>query len=189
MNSLLGAVCPCIPVLDCFRLWGNRRGLSTLSTERIQVTSRVENDNENGTDDDMEDASVHLLKESREGSTSPQSAWAAVNAGANVTVAGLRREVELSTLRPPECIICLGEFDQDNPVMYTLCACGENRTLFHYPCLLLWLEQKNSCPNCNSVLYYQVRLPLPFVSPVADFPSLTISLRFHPFVSQEKDIF
>lgn len=58
--------------------------------------------------------------------------------------------------RPPECIICLEEFSDDNPVMNTLCACGENRALFHYPCLLLWLENKETCPNCSAQLYYQV---------------------------------
>ena len=57
-----------------------------------------------------------------------------------------------------ECVICLDEFSADNPPMLTLCACGENRTSFHYHCLLLWLQRKTSCPNCARRLYYQVNL-------------------------------
>ena len=55
-----------------------------------------------------------------------------------------------------ECVICLDEFSVGNPPMLTLCACGENRTSFHYHCLLLWLQRKTSCPNCGRRLYYQV---------------------------------
>ena len=61
-----------------------------------------------------------------------------------------------SSPRPPECVICMEEFTSENPRMPTLCACGENRTQFHYPCLLLWLEQKNTCPTCSSTLFYEV---------------------------------
>jgi hypothetical protein len=55
-----------------------------------------------------------------------------------------------------ECVICLGEFTKQNPVMPTLCSCGENRAKFHYPCLLLYLNKKSVCPSCNSTLFYQV---------------------------------
>ena len=55
-----------------------------------------------------------------------------------------------------ECVICLAEFTIENPKMLTLCACGEQRTLFHYPCLLLYLEKKKICPYCNQELFYQV---------------------------------
>jgi hypothetical protein len=55
-----------------------------------------------------------------------------------------------------ECVICLDEFSVDNPPMLTLCACGENKTSFHYHCLLLWLQRKTSCPNCARRLFYQV---------------------------------
>lgn len=55
-----------------------------------------------------------------------------------------------------ECVICLDEFSKDNPPMLTLCACGENKTSFHYHCLLLWLQRKSTCPNCGRRLYYQV---------------------------------
>jgi hypothetical protein len=55
-----------------------------------------------------------------------------------------------------ECIICLEEFTIDNPKVRTLCQCGENRTNFHYPCLLYWLDQKDTCPTCSSHLYFQV---------------------------------
>jgi hypothetical protein len=46
----------------------------------------------------------------------------------------------------------------DNPRMPTLCGCGENRAKFHYPCLLLYLEKKRSCPVCSQDLYYQVHI-------------------------------
>eukprot|EP01036_Dinobryon_divergens_P059295 gene59295-79123_t len=35
-----------------------------------------------------------------------------------------------------ECVMCLGPFDETDPMMPTLCLCGENKALFHYPCLL-----------------------------------------------------
>lgn len=54
-----------------------------------------------------------------------------------------------------ECIICLEEFTTDNPKVKTLCKCGENRSSFHYPCLLYWLEHKSSCPNCSSNIFFQ----------------------------------
>ncbi|KAJ1411207.1 hypothetical protein B484DRAFT_455658 [Ochromonadaceae sp. CCMP2298] len=159
MNSLLDIVCPCVPVRDWLELlweweWEDGRGQST---ERIQVTSAEINTDDGGTNNDVDDA-IPLLKESRENQeecVSPSvTTWASAGDSESPTLTGAR-EVELSSLRPPECIICMGEFDRDNPVMCTLCACGENRSLFHYPCLLLWLERKNSCPNCSSVLYYQ----------------------------------
>jgi len=58
----------------------------------------------------------------------------------------------------PECVICLGDFDDSNPVIPTLCNCGENRTLFHLPCLLLWIDKnrdKATCPACDSQLFFQ----------------------------------
>ena len=55
-----------------------------------------------------------------------------------------------------ECVVCLEEFDADNPRMPTLCSCGDNRALFHYPCLLTYLEDKRHCPICRTELYYQV---------------------------------
>eukprot|EP01031_Cornospumella_fuschlensis_P039072 gene39072-47534_t len=57
--------------------------------------------------------------------------------------------------RADECIICLEEFSTDNPKVKTLCKCGENRSSFHYPCLLYWLEHKSSCPNCSSSIFFQ----------------------------------
>lgn len=72
------------------------------------------------------------------------------------------RQIEISHVhshlmqpRELECVICLEEFSKENPLIHTLCACGENKTLFHYPCLLLWLEKKNICPNCSSTLFFQ----------------------------------
>lgn len=54
-----------------------------------------------------------------------------------------------------ECLVCLEEFSVDNPQMPTLCACGDNRVFFHYPCLLIYLQDKKNCPICNRELYYQ----------------------------------
>jgi hypothetical protein len=59
-----------------------------------------------------------------------------------------------------ECVICLSEFSVHNPVMPTLCSCGENKAKFHYPCLLIWLEKKNTCPACDQTLFYQVRITI-----------------------------
>ena len=57
-----------------------------------------------------------------------------------------------------ECVICMEAFTADNPEMRTLCACGENRARFHYPCLLSYLARSefgSSCPSCRSPLYYE----------------------------------
>lgn len=70
-------------------------------------------------------------------------------------------ERTLSTRLPAdECVICLGEFNGENPVMHTLCACGENRTKFHYPCLLIWLDKRDTCPSCNSYLFFEVNITI-----------------------------
>ena len=58
--------------------------------------------------------------------------------------------------RGQECVVCLEEFDADNPRMPTLCSCGDNRIFFHYACLLTYLEDKKHCPICRTELYYQV---------------------------------
>ena len=55
-----------------------------------------------------------------------------------------------------ECVVCLEEFNADNPRMPTLCSCGDNRVFFHYSCLLTYLEDKRHCPICRTELYYQV---------------------------------
>ena len=52
-------------------------------------------------------------------------------------------------------LFSLGEFTDDNPVMPTLCRCGENRALFHYPCVIQWKEKYDWCPSCKETLYYQ----------------------------------
>lgn len=76
--------------------------------------------------------------------------------------ARLLREFSRSTcstvlIQEEECLLCLGEFSKENPQICTLCSCGENRTKFHYPCLLMWLEKKPVCPTCDSSIFYQVR--------------------------------
>lgn len=80
--------------------------------------------------------------------------------------ARLLREFSRSTcstvlIQEEECLLCLGEFSKENPQICTLCSCGENRTKFHYPCLLMWLEKKPVCPTCDSSIFYQVRA-MPF---------------------------
>ncbi len=65
---------------------------------------------------------------------------------------------------PEECVICFDEFCDENPVMNTLCECGVNKTNFHYSCLLLWLEKKNTCPSCSGQLYYQVKIKIIFMN-------------------------
>lgn len=57
-----------------------------------------------------------------------------------------------------ECVICLGEFDSANPLIPTLCNCGENRTHFHLPCLLAWIDKNKNeatCPSCGGPLYFE----------------------------------
>lgn len=56
-----------------------------------------------------------------------------------------------------ECIICLEIFNINNPLTLTLCSCGMNKTNFHLPCLLLWIEKNRniSCPVCRSDLYFE----------------------------------
>ena len=51
-----------------------------------------------------------------------------------------------------ECVICMENFDPQNPQMLTLCGCGMNKTLFHYQCLLEWLSKDPSCPACRNEL-------------------------------------
>lgn len=54
-----------------------------------------------------------------------------------------------------ECIMCLDEFSEENPMIPTLCACGESKSHFHYQCLYTWLEKSSKCPCCRTELYYQ----------------------------------
>ena len=54
-----------------------------------------------------------------------------------------------------ECIMCLDEFSEENPMIPTLCACGESKSHFHYQCLYTWLEKSTKCPCCRTELYYQ----------------------------------
>jgi hypothetical protein len=57
--------------------------------------------------------------------------------------------------RVPECVLCFGEFDDDNPEMRTLCRCGVNRAHWHFACLLTWMEKDENCPVCREPLYYE----------------------------------
>jgi len=56
-----------------------------------------------------------------------------------------------------ECVICMGEFDHQNPQMLSLCDCGMNKTLFHYQCLLEWMSKDRNCPSCRSELLWEER--------------------------------
>mmetsp|Transcript_11389 Transcript_11389/g.11418 ORF Transcript_11389/g.11418 Transcript_11389/m.11418 type:complete len:155 (-) Transcript_11389:68-532(-) len=64
-------------------------------------------------------------------------------------------ELHMCNINENECVICLDPFDMTNPMMPTLCSCGENKACFHYPCLLLWRENTSFCPVCRCTLYYQ----------------------------------
>jgi hypothetical protein len=66
-------------------------------------------------------------------------------------------------IQDDECVICLGEFCSENPQVFTLCSCGENRSKFHYPCLVMWMERKQVCPTCDKSLFYQVRAGRRFI--------------------------
>ena len=54
-----------------------------------------------------------------------------------------------------ECVMCLDEFSDENPMIPTLCACGESKSHFHYQCLYTWLEKSSKCPCCRQELYFQ----------------------------------
>lgn len=54
-----------------------------------------------------------------------------------------------------ECVICMEGFSDDNPRMPTLCACGENKTYFHLPCLLLWTDKNVNCPTCDTKITWE----------------------------------
>lgn len=54
-----------------------------------------------------------------------------------------------------ECVICLDTFSEENPMIPTLCACGESKSFFHYQCLYAWLEKSSKCPTCGASLYFQ----------------------------------
>lgn len=51
-----------------------------------------------------------------------------------------------------ECVICMEAFDE-NPMVKTKCACGENKTLFHKECLHAWLKKSAACPVCKQKLH------------------------------------
>jgi hypothetical protein len=55
----------------------------------------------------------------------------------------------------PECVLCFGEFNEENPEMRTLCRCGINRAHWHFACLLTWMEKDENCPVCREPLYYE----------------------------------
>jgi hypothetical protein len=54
-----------------------------------------------------------------------------------------------------ECVICMEPFDDFNPRIPTRCGCGDNRTLFHLPCMYQWLEKCRECPTCRQVLKWE----------------------------------
>jgi len=59
---------------------------------------------------------------------------------------------------PEECVICLQEFDNENPLIPTLCNCGIGKTRFHLPCLLAWIDKnksESSCPSCGGALFFE----------------------------------
>ena len=60
-----------------------------------------------------------------------------------------------SSPSPRECIICMEEFDSNNPEINTLCKCGVNRAHWHLMCLMQWLEKDNNCPVCREPIFYE----------------------------------
>jgi hypothetical protein len=78
----------------------------------------------------------------------------------------------VSVIPDDECLLCLGEFDDENPQILTLCSCGENKSKFHYPCLLLWMERKPVCPTCDAPIFFQVRFLDTFFSSHSDLMCL-----------------
>jgi len=73
-----------------------------------------------------------------------------------------RQMAELMKRRRPfaeeggeECVICMDIFTPDNPRMPTLCGCGENKAIFHLPCLYQWVEKSRNCPSCRKRLMWE----------------------------------
>ena len=60
-----------------------------------------------------------------------------------------------SSPSPRECIICMEEFDSNNPEINTLCKCGINRAHWHLMCLMQWLEKDSTCPVCREPIFYE----------------------------------
>lgn len=54
-----------------------------------------------------------------------------------------------------ECLMCMEGFDESNPRMPTLCGCGVNKTYFHLPCLLNYVQQNPCCPVCNEKITWE----------------------------------
>lgn len=54
-----------------------------------------------------------------------------------------------------ECVMCMEGFDDTNPRMPTLCGCGENKTFFHLPCLLNYVDQNPNCPVCGEKITWE----------------------------------
>jgi len=67
-----------------------------------------------------------------------------------------------------ECVICMEEFDEENPRLRTHCACGENRVTTHRECIERWRESKNTCPLCRSLLFLEEDLRGALGIPEAD---------------------
>ncbi len=67
----------------------------------------------------------------------------------------LQRNGILPESREDECVICMEAFDDANPRIPTNCACGENRTFFHLPCLYMYTSKCKECPICRETLTWK----------------------------------
>ncbi len=67
----------------------------------------------------------------------------------------LQRNGVLSESKEDECVICMEAFDDANPRIPTKCACGENRTFFHLPCLYMYRSKCKECPICRETLSWK----------------------------------
>ncbi|ESP03394.1 hypothetical protein LOTGIDRAFT_137472, partial [Lottia gigantea] len=58
-------------------------------------------------------------------------------------------ELETRVISPtsPQCAICLAEFEEENESKILPC-----NHQFHSTCILTWLKQVNSCPECRHEL-------------------------------------
>eukprot|EP01083_Nonionella_stella_P097725 274693_1 len=67
----------------------------------------------------------------------------------------LKKNGIVADLFEDECVICMETFDKSNPQIRTLCGCGQNKALFHLPCLYQWVEKCSECPSCRKKLVWE----------------------------------
>ena len=45
------------------------------------------------------------------------------------------------------CSICCDEYNQEDKILKMNCV---GKHVYHYNCIIVWLQKKRTCPNCNT---------------------------------------